>query len=145
MSEGFRTFEHTGDLGLEVWAANPERLHALAAIALHAQIIQVAEAAGAMGDGRQVERRISIEGQDPADLLVHWLNTTLLEAEVAQVVWTAAEVRSLTPRSLEGTLAGPRRDRARQIFLREVKAVSHHALELDLTLGECRCRLILDI
>lgn len=145
MGEGFRTFEHTGDLGLEVWAASPERLYARAAVALHAQIIQVAEGAEAMGGAGQIERRISIEGQDPADLLVHWLNTTILEAELAQVVWTAAEVRSFAPRSLEGTLAGPRRDRARQIFLREVKAVSHHALELDLTPGRCRCRLILDI
>jgi SHS2 domain-containing protein len=145
MSEGYSTFEHTGDLGLEVWAASPERLYALAAIALHAQIIEVADAAGAVAAARRVERRISIEGQDPADLLVHWLNTTLLEAEVAGVVWTAAEVLLLTPRGLDATLAGPRRDRARQVFLREIKAVSHHALELDLTPESCRCRLILDI
>ena len=75
MSEGFSTFEHTGDLGLEVWAERPE----------------------------------------------------------------------LTAHSLKGSLVGPRRDRERHVFLREVKAVSHHALELDPTPGTCRCRLILDI
>lgn len=145
MSEGFRTFEHTGDLGLEVWAASPERLYGLVAVALHAQIIQVPDARGAAAPPPRVERRIAIEGQDPADLLVHWLNTTLLEAEVEQVVWTTAEVRLLTSRNLEATLAGPRRDRAHQVFLREVKAVSHHALDLDLTADACHCRLILDI
>ena len=49
MSEGYRTFEHTGDLGLEVWADDPERLYALAAMALHAQLIQVADAPGEIG------------------------------------------------------------------------------------------------
>lgn len=145
MSEGFRTFEHTGDLGLEVWADDPERLYALAALALHAQIIQVAEGVAAKPGGDVVERRISLVGQDPADLLIHWLNSTLLEAELAQAVWTAAEIHSLSPRGLEGSLAGPRRDRKHQVFLREVKAVSHHALELDLMPGTCRCRLVLDI
>jgi len=142
MGEGFRTFEHTGDLGLDVWADSPERLHALAAVALHAQIIEVPDAGSA---ARRLERRISIEGRDAADLLVHWLNTTLLEAETAAAVWIGAEVQLLTSRRLEATLAGVPRDRARQVFLREVKAVSHHALELDLTPDACRCRLILDL
>ena len=58
--------------------------------------------------------------------------------------WTAAEV-ALSAGALTGTLAGVPRDRARQVFLREIKAVSHHGLELDLTPGRCRCRLILDV
>lgn len=145
MGEGFRTFEHTGDLGLEVWAAGPERLFALAAVALQAQVIEAADIAQASPGGAAIERRFALDGQDASDLLVHWLNTSLLEAELARAVWTRAEVRALTPRRLEGSLAGPPRDRARQVFLREIKAVSHHALELDLTPGSCRCRLILDI
>lgn len=142
MSEGFATFEHTGDLGLEVWSDSPERLFALAAIALHAQIAEPLEAPGTPP---VVEREVSLEGTDSADLLVHWLNTTLLEAELARAVWTVAEVRTLTPWALHATLGGTPRDRDRVVFLREVKAVSHHALELDLSPGRCRCRLILDI
>src|SRR2546428_721742 len=88
---------------------------------------------------------LGLEGSDPRDLLVHWLNTALLESELRQAVWTRAEVRALSPCSLSGTLAGPRRDARRQVFLREVKAVSHHALDLDLEPGRCRCRVILDI
>src|SRR5881396_1937400 len=82
-------------------------------------------------------------GDDPGDLLVHWLNTALLEAEVRGAVWTRAAVRGLTPRSLEGTLEGPRRGAPGQVMLREVKAVSHHGLEVDLGPGACRCRLVL--
>jgi SHS2 domain-containing protein len=76
---------------------------------------------------------------------VHWLNTVLLESELEKAVWTRAEVHLLTPTAIEATLWGARRDPARQTFLREVKAVSHHALVLELNEPACRCRLVLDI
>ncbi|HYM82467.1 MAG TPA: archease [Candidatus Limnocylindria bacterium] len=139
MGEGYRTFDHTGDLGLEVWAESPERLYALAAEAL---LAQVAEAR----DGEQdVRRELRLDGHDPADLLVHWLNTALLESELERAIWTRASVTRLTSQSLEGVLAGPRRDPGRQVFLREIKAVSHHHLALSLEPPACRCRLVLDI
>jgi SHS2 domain-containing protein len=139
MGEGFRTFDHTGDLGLEVWAETPERLYGLAAEAL---LAQVAEAPS--GDA-EVRRELRLDGHDPADLLVHWLNTALLESELERAIWTRAIVRHLTPHSIEARLEGPRRDPARQVFLREIKAVSHHHLALNLAPPACRCRLILDI
>ena len=139
MTEGFRTFDHTGDLGLEVWAESPERLYGLAAEALLAQVIECRERSP------EVRAEVDLEGADPADLLVHWLNTALLEAELRKAVWTRARVTRLAPRSLAGTLEGPRRDAARQSFLREVKAVSHHHLALALEPPACRCRLVLDI
>lgn len=139
MQEGHRTFEHTGDVGLEVWAESPARLFAIAAEALMGLI---AEAPGATPE---VVVPVRLAGDDPADLLVHWLNTVLLEAELARALWTRVEVTALTPVSLEATLAGPRLDRARQAFLREIKAVSQHDLHLDLEGTPCRCRLVLDV
>ena len=139
MAEGFRTFDHTGDLGLEIWADTPARLYALAAEALLAQIAEVGPGAP------EVRVDLALEGQDPGDLLVHWLNTALLESEIRQTVWVRAEIHSLSDRALSGSLAGPPRDSRSQVFLREVKAVSHHFLELGLEPGRCRCRVILDI
>ena len=139
MDEGYRTLDHTGDLGLEVWAPSATRLYALAAEALMAL---VADARGAVSEVEQVVR---ITGDDPADLLVHWLNTVLLESDLATAVWTRAEVSALTPTALEATLRGSRFDPLSQTFLREVKAVSHHALELELNEPACRCQLVLDL
>ena len=139
LPEGYRTFDHTGDLGLEVWAEGPERLFELAAVALLAQVAEPADPT----PGPSVE--LTLDGDDPQDLLVHWLNTALLEAEVRRAVWTRAEVRRLGPRCVEGRLAGPRLDPARDTLLREVKAVSHHHLELVLDPGASRCRIVLDL
>jgi SHS2 domain-containing protein len=139
VSEGYRTFDHTGDLGLEVWSESPERLYGLAAEALLAQV--------AIPKTLNVEVHVGLElgGEDPEDLLVHWLNTALLRAELERAVWFRAAVQSLSPRSIQGTLAGPRLDPGRDVLLREVKAVSHHDLLLELDPGKCRCRLVLDI
>jgi SHS2 domain-containing protein len=142
MSEGFRTFDHTGDLGLEVWAATPERLYACAAEALMAQ---VAIPRPGVDPGPESQIQVALEGADSADLFVHWLNTVLLESDTHRALWTRATIDSLTSRILEGRLAGPRLDPRRQEFLREIKAVSHHFLALDLDPPECRCRLVLDI
>jgi SHS2 domain-containing protein len=139
MDEGFRNFDHTGDLGLEVWAGSPERLFGLAAEAVCAQVAEAGP--GPAG----VTRSVELEGDEPGDLLVHWLNTVLLAAELDHAVWTRAQVKALGPRSLSATLEGQRLDRRRQVFLREVKAVSHHGLELDLEHRPCTCRLVLDL
>jgi SHS2 domain-containing protein len=139
MGAEWRTFDHTGDLGLEVWADTKEELFEGAAVALSAQI--------ARADAGPVEIRhaLELEGDDPADLLVHWLNTSLLEAEIRRAVWTEARVSALTDTTISATLGGPRRDPSRQEFLREIKAVSHHHLALELASYPCRCRLILDL
>ena len=139
MTEGHRTFDHTGDLGLEVWADSPERLYGLAAEAVMAQIAE-----SAPGD-TPLRHRVDLEGDDPADLFVHWLNTVLLEAELARAIWTRVALERLTPTHVAATLEGQARDPARQVFLREIKAVSHHYLELDLESRPCRCRLVLDL
>jgi SHS2 domain-containing protein len=139
MDEGSRTFDHTGDLGLEIWARSPERLYELAAEVLMALVVD------ARGAPVEVELPVCLSGDDPADLLVHWLNTALLESELARVVWTRAEVHALTSTALEATLRGPRRDPGRQTYLREIKAVSYHDLAVELSGPVCRCRLVLDI
>lgn len=148
MDEGFRTFDHTGDLGIEVWAPSPERLFARAALAVLAQVAEIPGGAPGPSDpspGPEVRIRLARSGTDPGDLLVDLCNAALLEADVQRVIWTRAEVAFAGPGRLEADLSGPRRDPRRQVFLREIKAVSHHGLELDLTPGRCRCRLVLDV
>jgi SHS2 domain-containing protein len=138
-NEGFNTFDHTGDLGLEVWAETPERLHALAGEALMAQVALPAKGP------TDATATLSLDGADPEDLFVHWLNTVLLRAELERAVWTRITVTALGPRSIVARLAGHRLDTGRHERLREVKAISFHGFELDLTPGRCRCRAILDI
>ena len=141
-AEGWRTFDHTGDLGLEVWAASPERLFERAAEAMMRQVAELPP-----GDTGASPRQVTIEldADDPADLFVHWLNTVLLEAELHHAIWTRAAITRWSPRGLAARLEGARYDPARHVALREVKAVSHHGLELRLDPPACGCRIVLDL
>ena len=139
MDERWSTFDHTADLGIEVQAPTPSRLFACAALAVLAQVAACADAV------EDVTREVRADGEDAADLLVNWLNGALLEAELAGAIWTRVEIDALDGRALVARLAGPRRDRRRMTFLREVKAVSHHGLELDMKPGRCRCRFVVDL
>ncbi len=139
MNEGYRTFDHTGDLGLEVWAATPERLYGLAAEALLAQTVEVRTS------DRDVCLSLSLAGDDPVDLMIHWLNTVLVRAETEHAIWTRVTVNSLTSGSIDATVEGPRLVPSRDVRLREIKAVSQHEPVLELVPPRCYCRLVLDI
>lgn len=139
MSGTWRTFDHTGDLGLQIEAGSPERLHALAAEAVSALVAEP------LDEPPGVRHRVALEGDDPADLFVHWLNTALLEADVRHAIWTHVVVTRLDERHLEAELEGQVIDPRRHVLGREIKAVSHHHLELDLTPGACRARVVLDL
>jgi SHS2 domain-containing protein len=139
MPERAATFDHTGDLGLEIEADGPERLHALAAEALCRQIALAAPG------GDDVAVSLALDGDDPRDLFVHFLNTVLLEAEVRHAIWTHVTVSALTPTHLEARLAGQDLEGGAQVRMREIKAVSHHALELELAPGRSHARFVLDL
>lgn len=139
MPESWRTFDHTGDLGLEVEAATPERLHALAAEALCALVAEP------LPEPPGVRHRLALEGDDPRDLFVHWLNSALLEADVRHAIWTRVTVTALDDRHLQAELEGQAIDVRRHVLGREIKAVSHHGLELALAPGACRARVVLDL
>ena len=139
MEERWRTFDHTADLGLEEEAGTPARLFACAALAVLAQVAECERPV------EEVTRELTAEGGDAAALLVDWLNRALVAAELAAAVWTRVEIGRFDGRTLTARLWGPRRDRTRMTYLREVKAVSHHGLELELSPGRCRCRIVLDL
>jgi SHS2 domain-containing protein len=139
VDERWSTFDHTADLGLDVEAPTPARLFACAALAVMAQVAECPE------PREDVVVAAEARGADAADLLVNWLNRALLEAELAGTVWTRVEIDRLDGRTLAARLAGPRRDRTRMVFLREVKAIAHHGLELELRPGRCRARFVVDL
>jgi SHS2 domain-containing protein len=141
VDEGFGTFDHTGDLGLEVRARTLERLFELAALGLMAQIAEprVKE------PGSAVEAAVEVASEDRESLLVDWLNAVLLESELRQAIWTLVEIAGVDDRSIRARLLGVPRDRARLTFLREVKAVSHHAAEVRSSPGGLVARVVLDI
>ena len=121
----FEFFEHTGDVGLEIFARSKEELFALAARGMTALVTDV-------NTVQPRERmKLSVEADRLDDLLIVWLNRLnfLFETEG----WLFSEFRVLVEENfqLNATARGELFDPARHEILREIKAATYHQLTVE--------------
>ncbi len=135
------TFDHTADLGLRIYAADLDDLFQTAAEALFDVIVTNRD---------QVQPRLSERVDLAADsteaLLLDWLNELIFRFETAHVVFSRFEVR-LDPagRSLIARILGEPLDPERHGLDHEVKAATHHGVQVVHDQAGWVAELILDI
>jgi SHS2 domain-containing protein len=117
---GYRIFDHTADLGVEVTGATPEELYAGAAFALFDLLTDLSVVRA------RRSREIDVAGENPADLLVNFLREVLYGWNGKGFLMKNCVVRRLTPTRLEALLKGEGFDPVRHRINREIKAVTYH-------------------
>lgn len=117
---GYRVFDHTADLGLEVHAASLEALYAEAAVALFDLLTDLSR----VREG--VLREIVVIGEDPADLLINFLREILYLWNGEQWLVKTCRIREATPQRLDVRLRGETFDPLRHPVKQEIKAVTYH-------------------
>jgi SHS2 domain-containing protein len=134
----FSLLEHTADIGLEIHAVSLPALFAEAGLGLLAVLAPATPA-------RIVRSRsIHIEGAEPAELLVGWLNEILFWLETTGLLPGAFEIRSATDRELRAVIRGEDLQ-PRHRLQREVKAATWHQLLLEPEGDGWFARLYLDL
>ncbi len=138
-ARGHESFEHTADLGLEVWAESLEGLFEEAALALIETIL----------DRESVQETeylsVEVEGEEPEELLVEWLEEILFAFEGRDFAPARARVDCLEERRLSGQLSGECLEPDRHQPRRLIKAVTYHDLNIREEDGTLRVRIVLDI
>jgi SHS2 domain-containing protein len=117
---GYRIFDHTADLGVEVTGATPEELYAGAAFALFDQLTDLSAVRA------QRSREIDVVGENPADLLVNFLREVLYGWNGEGFLMKSCIVRRVTPTRIKAVLKGEGFDPVRHLINREIKAVTYH-------------------
>ncbi len=136
---GFRTFEHTADIGLEAWG--PTFAAALASVGRGLQALIVTG-----GRVREVERRVfDVRAQDAGALVVAWLNELLFTLDVHGRVFARFEVETKGGGDLHAVGYGEVLDPARHQLGTAVKAATYHELSVDEQDGQTLIRVILDL
>jgi SHS2 domain-containing protein len=135
------TFDHTADVGLRVRAGDLDDLFRTAAEGVFDYIVANRDAV------RVVETEsVELGDDDPAELLVAWLNELIFRSETRHRLYTRFDVALADDvRSLRATIGGEPIDRDRHVLDHEVKAVTHHALSLGREGDGWIAELILDI
>ena len=136
---GYRIFDHTADLGVEVAGVSLEELYAGAALALFALLTDLSSVRAG------VAREIVVSGEDPADLLVNFLREILYAWNGDGFLMKSCLVREVKPQRLTALLRGETFDPARHRIKQEVKAVPYHQASVEKKGDVWVARVIFDV
>ena len=137
---GVRLFEHTADLGIEVWAPSLESCFARAAAGMFASFVALGPRSGA-----EQSVRVEVSADGVEELMVSWLEELLFESEVKGIALHSFEVQSVVASHAVGLALGPAFGPASTQVGPVIKAVTRHGLEVRRAGRHWRARIIFDV
>jgi SHS2 domain-containing protein len=131
--------DHTADLICRVEAPTLPSLFEEAALALTSLFVDDP------GSVRPSEwLRFELAADDPAELLLDWLQALLVAFEVRHTLFAGFRV-TLVPGRLRASAGGERVDPARHRLAHEVKAITYHGLALRETAEGWQAEVLVDV
>jgi SHS2 domain-containing protein len=134
-------FEHTADLGLEIFGADPQALFVNAGRALFEVLVPLE---GQLPENCHLQR-VEAQGADWADLMVNWLRELLYLFNGHQQVVIAIDLAYLAENALRATVTTTDFDPDRYRVEFEIKAVTYHQVIVAPCENGWRARVIFDV
>lgn len=137
----YEVFEHTADIGIKATGKDANEAFENAALGMFS-IITDLNSVESIG-----EYKIKSQAQDLEQLLVNWLSELLYLQTVSLVMFSKFAVNIHKEGDkwlLEGNARGENYDQSRHPFHTEIKAVTHHILEVNLN-EICTIQVLFDI
>ena len=136
---GYRVFDHTADLGVEITGASREDVYAGASFALFDLLTDLSEV-------RETEERtLAVGGEGADDLLVNFLREVLYAWNGEGFLIKRCTIREAAPRRLTALLLGEPYDPARHRIRMEIKAVTYHQASVSRTEAGWVARVVFDV
>ena len=135
----YRTFDHTADLGLEIYGRDEKELFSNAAFALFDMITDIDAVA------ITEKRTVTVEGSDREDLLVNFMRELLSLFHIEGFLVRRFTLYELEEHSLSGEVHGEIFDPNRHGMNIEIKAVTYHQVQITPTSDGLTGRVICDV
>ncbi len=135
----YSVFDHTADMGVEVYGKTARELFANAAFAVF-DIITDLNRVSATG-----ERKIVVEGEGWEDLLVNYLREILYLFNGEGLLLKDYSIEKIDPQHLEGKVSGEAFDQKKHRMNAEIKAVTYHQVSVRETPDGWVGRVIFDV
>ena len=137
MKKNYRYFDHTADLGVEVWGEN------LVALLINiGKAIFETQIHGRINATRK--KTIVIHSESPQDLFIDWCRELLFNFSVSSFIPHQYEI-SINDNSLQAHLKGDTFDPKRHRVKLEIKNPTYHDLKLYAQEGKFYARIIFDV
>jgi len=135
----YHIFDHTADLGLEIYGADAGELFSNAAYAVSDTITDIHAV-------RMKERRsISVEGSDWDDLIVNFLREILYLVNGEGLLLRECSIAEIDRDHVLGDVHGEFFDPSRHHINLEIKAVTYHQASVSKTREGWKGRVIFDV
>ena len=132
-------FDHTADLGVEVFGKDEKELFSNAAFAIFDLIVDLRNVTS-----REVHRFV-IDGADREDLLVNYLREILYMWGGQGLLLKDFSISEISSQHLVGEARGEPFDPDKHSIKMEIKAVTYHQVEVKETKERWKARVILDV
>ena len=139
MEPRYEIFDHTADMGKRVVAPTMSALLAPAKDGLYAMIGEFAT------EGAEQTLEINLMGDDPSIMLRDFLDELLVMFDRDKRIAVALDDAALSDDGLRAAVRTRAIDEDRCVFLREVKAITYHALDIVSVPGGFQATVIVDI
>lgn len=138
----YRLFDHTADLGMEIFGEDAPSLFVNAGRALFHVMVSVGQR-----EGRKTHpQQLSVEGYDRPDLMVNWLRELLYLWHGRQRIPVQIHIGTLTETHIVATITTCSFLSSADVVQKEVKAVTYHQItaapQAD---GRWRARVVFDV
>ena len=135
----YKLIEHTADMGIEAWADSAVMVLVEMAQGLKALMFGESPASAKLGS------EIVLHAEDPAELLVCWLNEIAYWSEKDNLVPATFRIDRLNHASLRATISGEPFDPLRHNVERQVKSVTYHQACMEKLSGGWHARVYVDL
>ena len=139
MTDIYKIFDHTADVGIEIYGEDLHQLFINAGHALFDLItdIHTIEATTSLS--------VTVEGTDQEDLMVRWLSELLYLHQLKGYLLSDFTLHELGEKILRATVKGEHYESRRHEVLREIKAVTYHQLMVAQEKDRWVARIVLDV
>lgn len=139
MTEIYKIFNHTADVGIEIYGDDLHQLFINAGLALFDLITDIRTIKAA------TSLPLTVEGTDREDLMVGWLSELLSLHHLGGYLLCDFTLHELGETTLSATLMGEPYAPSRHGELREIKAVTYHQLMVGREKDRWVARIVFDV
>jgi len=137
----YKFFDHTADIGVEVYGRTRKELFMNTAGALFDVMIE--HKAGRATAKRQ--KKITVEGTDVADLLINYLRELLYLFNGEKFITGSCEIIKFSNKELTARLTGELFNSKKHVIKTEIKAVTYSGAQVEKFKAGWRARIIFDV
>jgi SHS2 domain-containing protein len=140
----YELFDHTADLGLEIYGRTKRELFANAAFALFDVMVQDVDHPKKRG-GKERGKTRTVQGADVGDLLVNFLRELLYLFNGLGRVLNRVSIMACGNKRLVAQCVVEPYNPERHLIKTEIKAVTYHQLAVEKTKAGWKARVIFDV